>query len=163
MKSKTIIVIAAFAASICLAQGPRGRGAGGNPPDPATMVQHRIEMLTNWLRLNADQQTRATTIFTDAATASQTARTQLQDAHTQLKTAIKNNDAGSIDAASMTIGTVTGQLTAIQAKADALFYVILTADQKAKFDKMGGRGMGMGMGPMGGPGGFGARRGGGRE
>jgi Spy/CpxP family protein refolding chaperone len=153
MKSTLYLTVAALTASVVFAQGQQGNR--GNPPDPATMVQRRVQMLTRWLDLTADQQTQATAIFTNSANAGQDARTKMQDARTQLAAAIKANNIGTIDQISTTIGGLEGQLTGIQAKADASFYAILTVDQKAKYDQMGARGMG--MGPMGGPGRFGGR------
>lgn len=128
---------------------------GGGPPDPATMVQRRVEMLTRFLSLTDAQVSQATTIFTDAQTAAAPLRTSAQDARKALQTAVKANDAGGITNAANTIGGLTGQEVAIQGKADAAFYQILTADQKAKYDQRGGMGPGMGMGP----GGMGGMRG----
>ena len=85
-----------------------------------------------------------------------------------MQTAIKGNALGTIDSLAASTGTVEGQLLAIQAKADAAFYALLTAEQKTKYDSMpqgrgpGGRGPGpMGPGGPGGPGmqGFGRGRG----
>ncbi len=155
-------IVTAFVATVLLAglsfaqqgRGPRRMGAGnGQPPDPAAMIQMRVNHLATVLNLTDAQKAKATTIFTDAHTASQSVRTSMQSAHQSLADAIKKNDAGTIDSVAMTIGNATGQLTAIQAKADAAFYAILTADQQAKFDQMprGGPGGGFGPGPFGRP------------
>ena len=48
--------------------------------------------------------------------------------------AVKVNNTVSIDQIAANIGTLQGQITAINSKADAAFYAILTADQKAKLD-----------------------------
>jgi len=68
-----------------------------------------------------------------------------------MRDAVKKNDTAAIDQLSATIGTETGQLSAIQNKADAAFYAILTPDQQAKYDKAGPRGRGL-PGMMGRPG-----------
>jgi hypothetical protein len=73
--------------------------------------------------------------------------------------AVRTNNPASIDQLAITAGTLSGQLMAVQRKADAAFYQILTAEQKEKFDSMP-RGFGGGPGGMmGGPGPFGGRRG----
>jgi Spy/CpxP family protein refolding chaperone len=117
------------------------------------MVQRQVERLTQTLTLNSAQQAQATTIFTSAQTANQSVMASLRDARTALTAAIKANDAGAIATASNTIGTLTGQMTANTAKADAAFYATLTADQQAKFTP-GGGGFGAGFG---GPGARGPR------
>src|SRR5215831_14544584 len=99
---------------------------GGTPPDPATMIQMRVSMLTSQLSLTDAQKTSATTIFTDAYTASQSIQSSLRTNRQSLSDAVKKNDTATIDQLSVTTGTLTGQLTAIQTKADAAFYAILT-------------------------------------
>jgi Spy/CpxP family protein refolding chaperone len=123
------------------------------PPDPATMIQHRVSRLTTLLNLTAAQQQQATTIFTAAATASQTARTSMRTAHQSLTTAIKNNDAGGIEQAATTIGNLTAQSTMSDAKTQAAFLQILTPDQVTKYNQLGPGGHGFGRGGPG-PSGF---------
>src|ERR1035438_9708877 len=126
---------AAFTAALVSAQTA---GSGTHtPPTPAQMAQHRVQFLTTLLSLTADQQTQATTIFTNAATANATIHTSLKTAHTSLQTAIQNNDTATIDQTATAIGNLEGQSTATQAKADAAFYSILTADQKTKLGELG--------------------------
>jgi Spy/CpxP family protein refolding chaperone len=144
---KTFLFTSLFATSLMLAQGP------GTPPDPATMVQHKVARLTTLLTLTTAQQTQATTIFTAAATADATFRTDMATARTSLTTAIKNNDASGITLAANTIGTLTTQQTATDAKASAAFYQILTVDQRTKLDAIQGEGRGGGFGMRRGPGG----------
>jgi Spy/CpxP family protein refolding chaperone len=102
-------------------------------PDPATMAQHQVERLTQALTLTSSQQSQANTIFTAEATANQSVMASMQQARTALETAIKANDAGGIGTAANTIGTLTAQMTTNNAKAQAAFYAILTADQQAKY------------------------------
>ena len=142
--------IAIMTGAALLAQGPGPRGERrGTPPDPQTMIQMRISFLATALTLTEDQKTKATSIFTEAHAASQNARTSMEAARTALGTAVKSNNTAAIDQAATTIGSLLGQLTAIDSKADAAFYALLTAEQKAKFDEMPRRGGGPG-GPMGG-------------
>ncbi len=132
-------------------RGRRGMMGGGNF-DPAQMVQMRVDRLAQRLSLTDAQKTQATKIFTDAQTAAQPIHTSLQQNRTSLRDAVQKNDLGAIDQVSSTMGGLEGQLTSIQSKAEAAFYVILTPDQQAKYGTrgMGGGGM-MGM-PMGRPG-----------
>src|SRR4051812_31932607 len=97
----------------------------GNPPDPATMIQHRVERLTALLTLTTTQATEATTIFTNAQTALTPLQTAISGYRTTLQTAVKSNATATIDQVSASIGTATGQMTAIQNKAEAAFYAIL--------------------------------------
>jgi Spy/CpxP family protein refolding chaperone len=121
------------------------------PPDPAAMVQRQVERMTHMLTLTTEQQAQATTIFSNAQTANQTVMSNLRQAHTSLNAAIKGNDANSIATLSAQIGTLTGQMTANTAKADAAFYATLTPDQQAKYTP-GGGGFGRGFGgPQRGP------------
>jgi Spy/CpxP family protein refolding chaperone len=114
------------------------------------MVQNQVARLTTLLSLTPAQASQATTIFTNAATAISTLQTTLSTDRDSLQTAIKSNATANIDQLSATIGTLTGQITSVQSKADAAFYAILTTDQQAKLDQLGGFGFGFGPG-RGGP------------
>jgi len=161
MTKKMILffVTSAFSTSLLFAQGSSGPS---NPPDPAKMVQWRVDRLTKQLGLNATQQSEATTIFTNAATQGASIPSSMKAARDSLRTAVQNNDLNAITQVSQTIGGLTSDLTSIEAKAEAALYQILTPDQQAKL------GQGGGMEPMGGPGpgpmgnGFGPRGRGGR-
>ena len=143
------------AASAMFAQGPgQGRGDRGTPPTPEQMVERRVQMLTNLLTLDSSQQAQAKTIFTDEVTASQGLQDKVKAAHDALDTAVKSGASDAqIDQLAAAVGAVQGQATAIHAKAQAKFRLILTAAQKEKLDSsgpgMGGPGWG-GRGPMGG-------------
>jgi Spy/CpxP family protein refolding chaperone len=141
-----LLPLAAAICSAAFAQGP------GNPPDPANMIAHRVSMLAAQLNLTDVQKASATTIFTNAYTASESTHAALQTNRTSLNTAVQNNDTASIDQLSATFGTLEGQLTAINSKADAAFYAILTATQKTAYDTMPHGGPGGGPGGPGGPG-----------
>jgi len=114
------------------------------------MAQNQVARLTQLLTLSTTQAAQATTIFTNALTAARSLQTTLQSDRTTLETAITTNSTGIIDQVSQNIGVLEGQITAIQAKADAAFYAILNSDQQAKFTQAG-------LGGRGGPGGFGGR------
>ncbi len=132
-----------LSSGLMFAQPGRGpRDFGGAPPDPATMVQMRVNHLATTVNLTDAQKAQATSIFTNAVTAEQSIHTNLRAAQQNLATAIKNNDSASIDQIAATIGTYQGQLAAANAKAEAAFYAILTADQKANYNPGGGFGGG---------------------
>jgi Spy/CpxP family protein refolding chaperone len=127
------ITFGAICAGLALAQH--------TPPNPATMVQYRVQHLTKVLTLTTAQQTQATTIFTTAETANQAVMASLKENRTSLNAAIKGNDTGAISTLTAQIGTFEGQMTANNATADAAFYAILTPAQQAKYTPgMGGLG-----------------------
>jgi Spy/CpxP family protein refolding chaperone len=132
MKKARMAALMAFAmaSTLVIAQTPP------QPPSPATMAVHRVDFMTTVLNLTSAQQQQATTIFTTAATAASGVLGSLKSARQNLKTAITGNDSAGIDQASTTIGSLTAQLTSIQAKANAAFYQILTADQQSKLTKL---------------------------
>jgi len=142
---------AALSASLMFAQGFRPRDNGGTPPDPATMVQMKVAHLTALLTLNTAQQTQASTIFTNASTAGQTIHTNLQTNRESLAAAIKANNSESIDQLAVSMGTLQGQLTSINAKAEAAFRALLTSDQQTSYDSMPHGPGGPGPGPGGPP------------
>jgi Spy/CpxP family protein refolding chaperone len=149
----TLLKVAAFlalASVVAMAQH-------GNPPDPAQMVQHRVNFLTKQLSLTPQQQQQATTIFTEAANNGKALHDQMRTAHQNLQTAIQKNDTASIDQLSNNIAGMSGQMMAAHAKAEAAFFQTLTPEQQTKMNAMkqnhhwhGGR---HGHGGMGGPGG----------
>lgn len=147
-------------AGLAICQGPPDWPGHGTPPDPQTMIKMRVDRLATLLNLTDAQKTSATTIFTNAYTAGEDVRTKLQANRQSLSDAIKKNDTAAIDTLSATAGTLSGQLTAIESKAEAAFYALLTPDQQAKYDSMPHHGPGGPGGPGGrmGPGGFGGSR-----
>jgi Spy/CpxP family protein refolding chaperone len=116
------------------------------------MIANRVAMLAAQLNLTDAQKASATTIFTNAYTAAESIRTSLQSNRDSLEAAVQKNDTASIDQLSATFGTLQGQLTAVNSKADAAFYAILTATQKTAYDAMPHGGRGGGPGGPGGPG-----------
>ncbi|MDQ6758492.1 MAG: Spy/CpxP family protein refolding chaperone [Acidobacteriota bacterium] len=141
-----LLMASALSTALMFAQGPPGHpGPGGAPPDPQAMIQMRVGFLANSLGLTDDQKTKATTILTDAFTASQSIRASERANRQAIADAVKQNNTAVIDQLSVTAGTLAGQLLAIDSKANAAIYAMLTPDQQAKFDTH----------PRGGPGGGG--------
>jgi Spy/CpxP family protein refolding chaperone len=137
-----IVSIAALTAVALLAQGPRpdnhddgGRGSA-NPPTVATIVAHEVTFLTTFLTLTTSQATQSTTIFTTALTSIDTIQTQITTAKTALAAAVKTNTTATINTQAAAIGTLEGQIVALNANADAAFYALLTTDQKTKLDSL---------------------------
>lgn len=144
-----LLFLALTASVLLLAQMPP------TPPDPAIFVQHRVKFLTTVLTLNTSQQQQATTIFSNAATSESGLQSQVKTARQSLNTAVKNNDATSIDQAASALGALAAQRTSIHAKANAAFYQILTADQQNKLNQLESEGPGGGPAMItGGPGFF---------
>ena len=142
---KTLIGIACstlLLTSFVFAQGPH------TPPDPATMVQRHVAHLTTLLSLTTAQQTQATTILTNAATANSGLSANMKTAHQSLSDAVKKDDLATIDSAATTLGGLSGQRIGTDAKAQAAIYAILTPDQQTKLtalESQGGWHQGMGM------------------
>lgn len=143
----TLMSFAAMTAGLSLAPALAQNG----PPDPAQMVQMRVDRMNEALKLTKAQQKQVTQIYTDAQSANQTVMGGMREANQSLVAAIKGNDSNAMSQAANTIGTLTAQMTANNAKAEAQIYALLTPDQQAKYQPMAG-GMRGGMG-MGGPGG----------
>ena len=151
---KLVLLAAGFAATL-LPQRPFGTLTSSTPPDPATIVQNQVARLTSLLSLTTAQQSQATTIFTNALSAIRPLQTTQRTDYTSLQDAVKSNATSTIDQLASVIGTLTGQIIAIQNKADAAFYAILTADQQAKLNQTHfPGGPGFGPGPGGPPPGF---------
>jgi len=119
------------------------------------MIQMKVTNLTTLLGLTTAQQTQATTIFTNAFTAGQAIHTTLRTDQQTLATAVKANDTATINQVAAAMGTLQGQLTAINATANAAFYATLTTDQQTKYAALPQGGSGFGPpgpgGPAGGP------------
>jgi Spy/CpxP family protein refolding chaperone len=142
----SLMSFAAITAGLSLTQALAQNG----PPDPAQMVQMRVDRMNESLKLSKAQQKQVTSIYMDAQTANQSVMGGMREANQSLAAAIKSNDANAIAQAANTIGTLTAQVTVNNAKAEAAVYAQLTPDQQAKFQPNvgmgGGRGMGMGGG-----------------
>jgi len=154
----SLMSFAALTAGLSLSQALAQNG----PPDPAQMIQMRVDRMNEDLKLNKNQQKQIATIYLDAQTSNQSVMGGMREANQAIVAAIKSNDTNAMSQAANTIGTLTAQLTVNNAKAEAAVYAVLTPEQQAKFQpNAGGRGMGMGMGMGGLGGGQGGRRRGG--
>lgn len=110
--------------------------------------ENRLDFLAGYLSLTDAQKAQAQTIFDAAKTALTTAQGQMTAAHDALTAAIKaNKPDADLERLAAAVGTVEGQIAAINAKAEAKFYALLTADQKTKYDSFHDRANGPGGGP----------------
>jgi Spy/CpxP family protein refolding chaperone len=148
--------LAAITAGLSLAPALAQNG----PPDPAQMVQMRVDRMNETLKLTKTQEKQITGIYMDAQTANQSVMGGMREANQSITAAIKTNDTNAMSQAANTIGTLTAQMQVTNAKAEAAVYALLTPDQQSKYQPGGMRGMGMGMGGPGGGGRGGGRRGG---
>jgi len=118
-----------------------GAGVGGvnsttTAAEVTTIVTHEVTFLTKLLTLTATQATTATTIFTNELTSIITLDAQIATAQTALAMAVKANDTTGITTQSGLIGTATGQIIGLEAKADAAFYALLTTAQQTTLNGM---------------------------
>ena len=135
----TIPVMTLLIAFSAFAQGPHGPRTGGG---------RGLDFLAGYLALTDAQKQQAQTIFDAARAASETARGQIESARDALQTAVKaNRPEAELDRLAAAVGTIEGQLVAIDAKASAKFYALLTPEQKAKYDELRNRGGGRGERP----------------
>lgn len=138
-KTAQVLTLALLLGAAVFAQGRRGHGPGAGGPGG-----NRIDFLATVLSLTDAQKTQATAIFEAAETASSSLRETQALQRTALNDAAKSNAAdASIDQLAAALGATSGQLAAIQTKASAKFYALLTAEQRTKLDELHANGRGM--------------------
>lgn len=130
MKRITISLLAALFLTVVSAQAQKPL------PDPSTMIQHRVDFLTNKLGLSTSQQEQATTIFTNAWNAQKSLHSQMRTAHQSLQTAVSANDSAGIEQAANNIGNLTAQTISTHAKAEAAFLQTLNTQQQSTYTQM---------------------------
>ena len=123
--------------------GPGMGNSGGPRGEPAQM---RVDSLLSRLNLSDTQGTNATAIYRKAPTAAAAARTEMGTNQRALTEAIESNDTERIEALAAKAGSLSGQLLAIESKADAQLYATLSDDQKKKYDSAARTGFGGGPG-----------------
>jgi Spy/CpxP family protein refolding chaperone len=138
----TAVVCAAFSAGLMAAQSA---DVAPTRPTPATMIAKQVTRYATLLNLDAGQQSKATAYITAEHNATAALRSGMRTAHMSLKTAIENNDAAGITAATTQIGTLTAQELQAHATAQAGFFSMLSPTQQATYKQLGP------IGGMGGP------------
>ncbi|HWZ44646.1 MAG TPA: Spy/CpxP family protein refolding chaperone [Candidatus Saccharimonadales bacterium] len=126
----SILAVLALTASIVYAQHHNAA------PDQATHIQRHVEHMAKMLGLTEAQQQQAIAMLTSAAETEKNFHEQLRAAHKGLEVAVQKNDTAGIDQAANTIGNLTGQMTAAQAKSHAAMLQSLTPEQQAKMKEM---------------------------
>jgi Heavy-metal resistance len=149
------------------ARGPNpnfGRGPGrGGPGAPGLLGPNAEARLTRQLGLNATQQNTLHTALASAQVQQQGMREKTSALRTQLQAAVKAGDEGAIDNVTRDMAELQQQQAAVHAKTLATVYASLSTDQKARFEPMMNRELGVpgprpaGRGPGGRPGGRGPR------
>ncbi|MGA2118192.1 MAG: Spy/CpxP family protein refolding chaperone [Bryobacteraceae bacterium] len=126
-------------------QDMKSQGMPGPPPgdEPTRM---RVDSLLSRLNLSDTQRTNATAIYRKAQIAAAPVRTEMGANRRALTEAIESNDTERIEALAAKAGSLSGQLLAIESKADAELYATLSDDQKRKYDSAARTGFGGGPG-----------------
>jgi Spy/CpxP family protein refolding chaperone len=133
--STSILLTSVAAATMLLAQSSPADKSPSGAPNAAQQVQHRVSRLTMMLNLSSDQQQQANNIFSKAATANATVHANMKTARENLAAAVKADDTSAITQTSDTIGNLTSQLVATNARAQADFMKILNPDQQTKYSQ----------------------------
>ena len=104
---------------------------------PAVNQGDPIAYWTSSLGLNAAQMANLRTILTDQQTSINALKTSLDGARAALAASAKANSADSdMDRLATSLGSIFAQAVAVQAKAYARFYALLTPEQKQKFETL---------------------------
>jgi Spy/CpxP family protein refolding chaperone len=120
-----------LAAALMVAPAVAQRGP--HMGDPAQRLSH----LATVLDLTEAQRTAAKAIFDNAKTQAEPLSAQVREAHQAVQTAVKENKSDNeIDTLTARVGALTGQLGAINAKAQRAFRQLLTQPQRDKLDTL---------------------------
>jgi hypothetical protein len=104
-------------------------------PHSAPKQAKYISFLSALLSLSPGQQAETADIFAAAGTAAVQLKATAKTHKKSLGTSAAANDTGGISQASLAIGKVASQRHSIDAKANAAFFQILTADQQQALTK----------------------------
>lgn len=104
---------------------------GGHRMEYESFAERRVNDMTRRFELTESQRTQALAIFRDADREAEPLEDRLEQAHRALREATRRNATNAeIDQLSSAVGIITGQLTAINAKADTAFHNTLTNKQR---------------------------------
>ena len=104
-------------------------------PHTASKQAKYISFLSAFLSLSPGQQAETADIFAAASTAAGQLKATAKTHKRSLGTAAAANDIGGISQSSLAIGKVASQRHTADARANAAFFQILTADQQEKLTK----------------------------
>lgn len=105
-------------------------------PHTASRQAKYISFLSALLSLSPGQQAETTSIFAAASTAAGELKAAAKTHKRSLGASVAANDASGISQASLVIGKAASQRHTIDAKANAAFFQILTADQQQTLTKL---------------------------
>lgn len=101
-----------------------------------SFAERRVHDMTRRVELTEQQRTQALAIFKDADREAGPLEDKLEQAERALREATRRNASSSeIDQLATTVGTLTGQLAAINAKADTAFHNTLTPKQRESIQR----------------------------
>jgi periplasmic protein CpxP/Spy len=143
-----------FAAAPILASGMLMAQAPAPPAPAQPPAQHRqwqrgrmFDRMAAKLNLTDAQRGQAKSIWQSARESSRPVAEQLHQARVALRQAAKaGKPAADIDQLAANAGQLTGQITAVRAKAFEQFYAMLTPEQRTTADQLGSHFHGMFMG-----------------
>ena len=122
--------------------GGPGKGPGrpdGGPDrrfDDESFAERRVHDLTRRFDLTEAQRRQALAIFTEADRNAEPLEDRLEQARRMLRDASRRNANNTeIDQLASVVGTLTGQLEAMNAKADTAFHNTLTDKQREEFQR----------------------------
>jgi hypothetical protein len=123
--------------STSVSDGPSLSAVGVPGFLPPTPGMDPVAFWTAYLNLDASQQASVKMILSDQESSSKALKTDLDQANSALNAATKANSADAeIDRLSANLGAVLAQTVAVQAKAYAKFYALLSPDQRQNFDSV---------------------------
>jgi hypothetical protein len=104
---------------------------------PAPSATDPVAYWTSYLSLDSAQQGGLRTILSDQQNSVSSLKANLNQAHDALRAAAKAASSDpAIDNLAANLGGIYAQVVAVQAKAYARFYAMLTPDQKQKLDSL---------------------------
>lgn len=124
-------------------KGGPGRGPGRGGPGGSIFAPNAEARITKQFSLNASQQNTLHQALASAQVQTQGMREKESTLRAQLGTAVKGGDESGIDRNATDIETLHQQQTSIRAKTLSTIYNSLTPAQKAKFEPMMDRELGL--------------------
>ena len=113
-----------------------GQPRGGRHHDDESFAERRVHDFTRRFDLTESQRRQALAIFAEADRIAEPLEDRLGQAHRNLREAtLRNATHAEIDQLASVVGTLAGQLEAINAKADTAFHNTLTSKQREEFHR----------------------------
>jgi len=126
---------AILASLVCLPRQFQGQELRTTKMQGFVVGPDRLAFLTTFLTLTAAQQEQAKAVLSEEDSAVKPLMDQMKEASDELASVMKTRD-GDIDEVAAQIGSISGQLVALDAKAAGRIYQLLTSAQKQRFDQL---------------------------